>query len=184
MKRSAEDRARSARQAARKALAARVSAALRATGIETVLVGGSVVSIYSDELYATNDLDFVCGAALRAIEAAIAPHGWRLTGNRATHPAEELYLQFCAPPLAVGREPVKPVRIRVRGGSISTLSATDCVLDRLMKYYHWDDEQGLEQAVLVGRRREIDLQRIRAVSSAERMSAKYGVFVRRLRGAG
>jgi heptaprenylglyceryl phosphate synthase len=38
---------------ARKALAAQVTTALKTAGVDAVLVGGSVVSIYSNERYVT-----------------------------------------------------------------------------------------------------------------------------------
>jgi hypothetical protein len=55
------------------------------------------------------------------------------------------------------------------------------VLDRLMKYFHWQDEQGLEQALLVAASRPIDLARIRAVSLAEGRPRELQVFLDRLR---
>ena len=51
----------------RRRLAARVSRALSAAGIDAVLVGGSVVSIYASERYVTDDLDFVSYRPLKAI---------------------------------------------------------------------------------------------------------------------
>ena len=32
-------------------------------------------------------------------------------------------------------------------GTLRLLTATDCIKDRLAAYYHWRDEQGLEQAI-------------------------------------
>src|SRR6185369_5276459 len=97
----------------------------------------SVVSIYSGEKYVTDDLDFVSYRPLKTIAPVMEKLGWKMVGNRAVHPGQVLYVQFCAPPLAIGREPVKPVRVGTSRAAIHTLSPTDCVLDRLMKYYHW-----------------------------------------------
>jgi hypothetical protein len=166
---------------ARKALAARVTAALKAAGVDAVLVGGSVASIYSGERYVTDDLDFVSYKPLKVIAPVMEKLGFRMIGNRAIHPKHELYVQFCAPPLAVGREPVEPVDVKTGGATIRTLSPTDCVLDRLMKYYHWNDEQGLEQAVLVARHRKIDLPRVREVSRREGKLKAFKVFEARVR---
>jgi Nucleotidyl transferase of unknown function (DUF2204) len=166
--------------AKRKALAARVATALAKAGVDAVLVGGSVASIYSGERYVTDDLDFVSYKPLKVITPVMEQLGWKMVGNRAVHPKHALYVQFCAPPLAVGREPVEPVDVQAGSASIRTLSPTDCVLDRLMKYYHWNDEQGLEQAVLVARHRKIDLARVREVSRREGKLIAFKVFEARL----
>lgn len=168
--------------ASRKALAARVATALGKAGVDAVLVGGSVVSIYSDERYVTDDLDFVSYKPLKVIAPVLKQLGWKMVGNRATHPKHELYVQFCAPPLAVGREPVEPVDVKTGSVTIRTLSPTDCVLDRLMKYFHWNDEQGLEQALLVASHHKIDLARVRDVSRRDGKLAAFKVFEARLRG--
>ena len=91
----------------------------------------------------------------------------RRAGNTAQHPQTKLYVQFCAPPLAVGREPVVPVELKTKHGTVETLSPTDCVLDRLMQFYHWNDEQALEQAVLVARAQKIDIKRVEEVSTRD-----------------
>jgi hypothetical protein len=71
--------------------------------------------------------------------------------------------------------------VKAGNATISTLSPTDCVLDRLMKYYHWDDEQGLDQAVLVASTHKIDLARVRAVSHGEGKQRAFKSFEARLR---
>lgn len=101
-----------------------------------MLVGGSVVSIYSGEKYVTDDLDFVSYKPLRTIGPVMERAGWKMIGNRAVRTDTELYIQFCAPPIAVGREPVTPVTLRAGRTTIDTLLPTDCVLDRLMKFFH------------------------------------------------
>lgn len=61
------------------------------------------------------------------------------------------------------------------------LSATDCVKDRLAAYYHWNDPQSLEQALLVAKRQKIDLREVKRWSKVEGHSEKYNEFVKRLR---
>jgi len=165
-----------AKGAVRKALAAQITRALKRAGIDAVLVGGSVVSIYSGERYITDDLDFVSYRPLKTIAPVMEKLGYKMIGNRAERPGQDLSVQFCAPPLAVGRQPVEPVTVGVGRAAIQTLSPTDCVLDRLMKFYHWDDEQGLEQAVLVAKHRKVDLDRIREVSRREGKLDRYKIF--------
>jgi hypothetical protein len=172
------------RGAARRALAAQVTRGLKDAGIDAVLVGGSVVSIYSNEQYVTDDLDFVSYQPLKVITPVMEKLGWKMIGNRAIRPDQALYVQFCAPPLAVGREPVRTVTAGRGAAAIETLSPTDCVLDRLMKYYHWEDEQGLEQAVLVAHHQQIDLDRVRDVSRREGKLDLYKIFESRARASG
>lgn len=165
----------------REELAATVLRALRASQIDAVLVGGSVVAIYSAGKYLTDDLDFVSHQPLRRIAPVMAQLGFEMSGNTANHPATKLYVQFCAPPLAIGREPVDSVEYVTEHGPIETLSPTDCVLDRLMQFYHWRDNQALEQALLVARAQKIDLKRVREVSQREGQQAAFEVFRNRLR---
>src|SRR5437016_4034130 len=87
----------------RKELAVIVQNALRGARIDAVLVGGSVVAIYTKEQYATEDLGFVSYKPLKVIAPVMERLGFKMIGNRAEHPASNLYIQFCAPPLAVGR---------------------------------------------------------------------------------
>ena len=83
--------------------------------------------------------------------------------------------------LAVGHRAVAPVERATAAGTLAVLSPTDCVLDRLMKYFHWSDEQGLEQALLVASFQDVDLPTIKNVSIAEGASELFAVFERRLR---
>jgi hypothetical protein len=164
----------------REELAAIVSDSLRARNVDAVLVGGSVVAIYSNGKYVTDDLDFVSYKPLKTIAPVMKELGFRMTGNTAHHPGTKLYVQFCAPPLAVGREPVEPIKLETRHGTLETISPTDCVLDRLMQFYHWNDEQALEQAVLVAQSQKIDLRRLHDVSKRERKLADFSIFRKRI----
>jgi hypothetical protein len=90
-------------------------------------------------------------------------------------------VQFCSPPLTVGREPVKPVELKTKHGTLETLSPTDCVLDRLMQFYHWNDEQALEQALMVARSQKVNLRRIREISKRENKLDGFNAFRARLK---
>jgi hypothetical protein len=106
--------------------------------------------------------------------------GFRMVGNRAGPPDTSWYVQFCAPPLSVGHQPVHPIERRTAAGTLELLSPTDCVLDRLMKYFHWGDEQALDQAVLVATAQHVDLTRIKDVTAAEGGGDLYRIFEQRL----
>lgn len=53
------------------------------------------------------------------------------------------------------------------------LSPTDCVKDRLAAFYHWDDRQSLDQAILVCRDNNVDLKEIERWSLNEGMKNKF-----------
>ena len=61
------------------------------------------------------------------------------------------------------------------------MSPTDCVKDRLAAFYHWNDRQSLEQAILVSRRQAVDLKEIRRWSLKEGMAEKLAVFRKSLK---
>ncbi len=153
-------------------LAAVVAEALRQRGIELLLVGGSVVALYSGDRYVTQDLDFVSDAALKDVKEALAPLGFSFRGRLGSHPDTDFTLDFVAPPASVGSKPiVETAGHRTRAGTFRSLTPTDCVLDRLAAYYFWDDEQAFEQAVLVARRRRVDLTEVRRWTKSEEAAA-------------
>ena len=151
-------------------LAAFIQTHLREKGIDVVLSGGASVSIYSNNRYVSWDLDlvnpyFVKRRALREIMQGL---GFHEEGRHFEHPDIQFFVEFPPGPLAVGVEPVKQVNeIKFSTGILRIISPTDCVKDRLAAYYHWDDLQCLEQAVLVARANKIDLAEIERWSEGE-----------------
>jgi hypothetical protein len=65
-------------------------------------------------------------------------------------------------------EPVKVVReIRLSTGILRVISPTDCVKDRLAAFYHWGDNQCLDQAKMVCESNSVDLMEVARWSKAE-----------------
>lgn len=60
----------------REALAALVSEALRDAGLDAVLVGGSVVSLYTKELFPSDDLDFASWKTMKEARPALEKLGF------------------------------------------------------------------------------------------------------------
>ena len=54
-----------------------------------------------------------------------------------------------------------------------TLSATDCVKDRLANYYHWKDLQCLDQAIMVATDAVIDMEEVERWSRHEGMAEEF-----------
>lgn len=151
-------------------LAAFIAAEFRRRQINVVLSGGSCVSIYSAEKYVSMDLDFVnAGFAKRAaIRETMEFLGFSEENRYFRHPDTELLVEFPPGPLGVGEEPVKQIdEISTDTGVIRIISVTDCVKDRLAWYYHDNDNECLEQAVLVAEANDIDIGEIERWSVVE-----------------
>jgi hypothetical protein len=157
-------------------LAAFVCTRLKKRGIEAVLSGGACVSIYTDGGYQSFDLDFIerVPAGGKRIKEALLEIGFVEKDRYFVNPDTDFFIDLPAGPLAIGSEPVREVReMAFSTGRLSLLSPTDCVKDRLAAYYHWNDRQSLEQALLVAEMREIDLKEIRRWSGVENKLSEF-----------
>ena len=151
-------------------LAAYVHDHLRQQGIDVVLSGGSVVSLYSQNLYVSKDVDLINTAFTRRpkLRRAMETLGFKEQGRHFLHPESAHIVEFPEGPLSVGAEPVKEIReITFETGVLRVISPTDCVKDRLCAYYFWNDLQSLEQAVLVFGQNPIDLGEVERWSRVE-----------------
>jgi hypothetical protein len=54
-------------------------------------------------------------------------------------------------------------------------------MDRLAAFYHWNDRQSLEQALLVAKKHPIGLSKIQRWSKNENMLDKYQIFLKYLK---
>jgi hypothetical protein len=164
-------------------LAAGISEACLKGGIDVVLSGGACVSIYTENRYASFDLDFVLRVPIgrKKIRTTMGDLGFLEDGRHFRHPDTPYIVEFLSPPLSVGEEPVREIReIHTGNGTLRLLSPTDCVKDRLAAYYHWNDRPSLEQAVLVCKATKVDLREVRLWSLREGMTDKYGIFKKQL----
>ena len=164
-------------------LAAGISEACLKGGIDVVLSGGACVSIYTENRYASYDLDFVLRVPVgrKRIRATMGELGFQEDGRHFRHPDTPYIVEFLSPPLSVGEEPVREIReVHTGNGTLRLLSPTDCVKDRLAAYYHWNDRPSLEQAILVCKDADVDLDEVRRWSRHEGMTDKYGIFRKQL----
>jgi len=151
--------------------------------IDAVLSGGACVTIYTKNKFMSYDLDFVLISYDKQKEARqlLTEIGFYEEDRYFKHNDTEFFIDFVPPPLSVGQEPVKEISEIEKGGRVlKLLSPTDCVKDRLAAFYHWNDRQSLEQAVLVCKAIEIDLKEVERWSTNEGMSDKYEKFKERL----
>ena len=152
--------------------AAYIAENLRHNDINVVLSGGSCVSIYTENLYQSYDLDFieVGMAGRKKIAAVLMKLGFMEKNRYFVHPDSPFFLEFPSGPLAIGDEPVSEIaELEFETGTLRLLSPTDCVKDRLANYYHWKDKQCLEQAIMVAETSWIDLKEVERWSLHEGM---------------
>ena len=166
-------------------LAAFVATEFRRRRINVVLSGGSCVSIYSREKYVSMDLDFVNAGFAKhaAIKEAMESLGFREENRCFRHPDTKLLVEFPPGPLGVGEEPVKQIdEITGNTGVVRIISPTDCVKDRLTWYYHDNDTECLEQAVLVAVSNAVDLEEVERWSGVEGKREAFDAIKLRLKG--
>lgn len=164
-------------------VAAIVCEALASEGIEVVPTGGAVVSIYSENEYESFDLDFVLLGLGKKVDAVMNRLGFiKDRGRHFVHPKTKYFVEFPGNTLAIGDSfETEVVERKTAKGVIKLLSPTDCVKDRLAAYYHWNDRQGLNQAVMVSGKHPVSLQRIRKWSIAEGHEDKFKDFKNELK---
>lgn len=162
-----------------KDLAALVCKTLNDKEIDAVLVGGACVTIYTTNQYVSYDLDFVSHTSLKKISRVLSDIGFRRESTR--HFVRKdcpFFIEFVAPPLSIGSEPVKYRKtFKSRLGELVLLTPTDSVKDRLAAFYHWNDSEALEQAVMVAKAQKVNLGEIRRWSGNEGHKEKYAVFL-------
>ncbi len=166
-------------------LAAWVASHLRSRGIDVVLSGGAVVAIYSAGRYVSMDLDFIEESlgTRKKLREVLGEIGWMERNRYFLHADTNYFLEFPSGPLSVGDEPVSRIsQLEFPTGLLRLLSPTDCVKDRLAAFYHWKDQQSLEQAVLVASTNAIDLDEVERWSRKEKSLPQFRTFQARLPG--
>ncbi len=164
-------------------LAALVCHKLKQGDIDAVLVGGACVSIYTDNTYVSYDLDFVSHSSLKDIAGVLSDLGFQRESSRHFIRKDcPFFIEFVAPPVSVGGEPVKKEEtIKTPFGSLRLLTPADSVKDRLAAYYHWNDPQALEQAIMVAKAQKVKLPEIRKWSEKEGHKGKFDTFLKKLK---
>ena len=160
-------------------LAAIVSTTLEAAGISAVLSGGAVVSIYTNNEYESKDLDFISPESTSRIAEVVGSLGFKRKGRMFSHPQTRLFVEFPSGPLAIGDELIRSSEVgekRVAAGTIRLLTPTQCVMDRLAAYFHWNDLQSLDQAVMVASTQNISHAKLYAWAKREGATDKLRKF--------
>lgn len=160
-------------------LAAYICGQLQQRGIRVVLTGGSCVTIYSDNRYASYDLDFIESGNVprRKIRLALEELGFSEENRYFRHPDTLYFVEFPSGPLAIGQQPVtETAELTYSTGLLRLLTPTDCVMDRLAAYFHWNDRQCRQQAIWIARLHPIDWEKIAQWSLQEGEATKFEQF--------
>lgn len=155
--------------------------ALMAKDIHVVLSGGSCVEIYSRGEYTSYDLDLInrYNEQFKKIHQVMSDLGFREHDRYFVHDDTKLFIEFPSGPLGVGDTPVNEIaEIDTEAGVLRLLTPTDCIKDRLSAYYHWSDEQCLQQAIWVAQQNEFDLESVRTWSVKEGAEEKLLIFLK------
>jgi hypothetical protein len=93
------------------------------------------------------------------------------------HPQALKMVEILKAPLSVGDEKIEKVdKLVVAGYQLNILTPTDSVKDRLAAYYHWNDRQSLEVALMICEKKEIIISEVQRWSVNEGMEEKYNFF--------
>ena len=134
-------------------------------GIQSVLVGGAVVAIYSKGAYRSGDLDLVEPLLSRAadIKSAMESIGFHKVNRHYVHPkCKHLYIEFVSAPVSIGDDyKIIPDEKEFQGKILKILSPTDCITDRLASYLHFNARECLDQALLVAKTQKFNLEKVR-----------------------
>lgn len=166
-------------------LAALVCDNLRKEGLRATLSGGACAEIYSNAQYVTGDLDFIVNYIWpendRIIDRVMTGLGFERKGRVFSNASTRYLVEFPPGPLSIGEEyRIQPIEISLKTGSLSLLSPTDSLKDRLTGYFYGNDNQCLEQAVMIYTMNDVDLGNIKKWAANEGQPDKFSTFLNRI----
>lgn len=129
-----------------------VATELAKNGVEVVLVGGAVVSIYTEGAYVSGDLDFVLNDFSRTkLNEVLKNIGFVQKTRHYMHPeCQHLYIEFSSFPVSIGDDTsIVPAEVDVEGVKIKIFTPTDSVRDRLASFIHFKAKDCMDQAIMM-----------------------------------
>jgi hypothetical protein len=94
------------------------------------------------------------------------------------HPNTQFTVEFPGTAALVGNELINEFNeFETRAGILKLLTPTDSAKDRLAAFYHWNDRQGLDQAVWIAAAHPVNLSDIARWSKQESQTEKYLQFL-------
>ena len=148
-----------------------VASHLAKNGIDTILVGGAVVAVYTQGAYRSGDLDLVLLTYLNdKLPRVMKEVGFEVTrGRHYQHPkCKHLIIDFASGPPGLGEDhEITPAEVKAGGQTIKIYSPTDCIRDRLASFIHFNARDCLDQAVLVAQKCPFDRSKVKKWCLAE-----------------
>lgn len=175
-----------------KELAGIIGTALNDAGIDAVLIGGAAVSIYTDNVYQTYDLDFMIAQVRPEVVAdVLKPLGFvrEGKGRHFSHPNTEFLVEFPTEELNFGETSASLESVDILStskGNVRVITPTQSVMDRMAAYIHWKDEQSYNQAMSIVRDNTIDWKQLYEWAAKEDITLdviddlKRGSFLQRM----
>lgn len=116
--------------------AALVASHLEVRGVSTVLTGGAVVSIYTENKYMSYDADFISSANRKVISNAMQELGFESHGKEFRHKDTYFFVEFPSGPLAIGNSLIDAeAELKFQNYKLRLLSPTQSVMDRLSAFF-------------------------------------------------
>lgn len=144
-------------------LAAFICERLNKKGLDCVLTGGACVSIYTENIYESFDLDFIDRnfTPRKIITETMAELGFAEKNRYYKNPDTKYIIEFPPGPLSIGSQQIKKINELVYPtGKLLLLTPEDAVKDRLAAYFYWNDMQSFEQAKLIYNSQNAELNEI------------------------
>ena len=153
-----------------------VASELSMNEVDVILVGGAVVSVYTEGAYKSGDLDFVLNDFVRTkLNTVMAQLGFTQKGRYYKHPkCEHLFIEFASFPASIGDDyNICPREVDYKGQCLKIFSPTDCVRDRLASYAYFSARECLDQAVMVAKKHPINFEKVKTWCKLEKIIEKY-----------
>lgn len=133
-------------------------------GITATLTGGSVVSIYTNNKYESQDLDFISPDDHKRIVEVMAmlrftpdPKGKK----NLRHPLCPFTVEFPGRITMIGGALEKvDHEVELNGVRVKMLSPTQSAMDRIAAFIAWKEVQGLDQAEWICEKQPVNLKKI------------------------
>lgn len=143
---------------------------LHDAGIESVVVGGSSVTIHVPAVYTSDDIDLALISGFNRSKAAraLGELGFRESGRDFVHPQTPYTIDLVAETPYVDQRPIREFcTVRTPAGPVQTYYVEDAIADRVAAWVHWSDSESLAVAekALAASQTTVDAGRLAAAVS-------------------
>lgn len=140
--------------------AAYICEKLKEKNIDVVLSGGSCMEIYTQSNFSSYDIDFIPNPSVtsKQIEKTMIELGFEKTNSRYfKYENNPNYIEFPTGPVSLGNDLTKDFsELKTHVGTLTLLTPTDCIKDRLCALVYHGGEECFNQAIAVAHLNTID----------------------------